>query len=245
MAKNFYEEFASIYDEMMEDIDYEQVSAFITKRIENDCSNLLEVACGTGNVTEHLVYEDFYITAFDLSEEMLIGAVNKMRRFKNVEFHTADMIDFDFKQKYDACCCCCDGMNYINRDNLNKFFNNVYTHLEDEGWFIFDVSSEYKYRSMDKSYVYDKDNVFYVWENEIDEEKINMEINFFCQSNESKSDDKYKRITEFQTHYLHTNENIIADLKKIGFINIESFDGYTENELTEKSIRSTFVCRKA
>lgn len=242
MAKNFYEEFASIYDEMMEDIDYEEVAEFISSRIDDDCTNLLEVACGTGNVTEHLVYENFNITAFDLSEEMLIGAINKMRRFKNVEFHTANMIDFDFAKKYEACCCCCDGMNYINRDNLNKFFINVHRHLHDEGWFIFDVSSEYKYRSMDKTYVYDKDNVFYVWENELDDEKINMEINFFCKTD---GDDKYKRITEYQTHYLHKNENIISDLKKNGFTDILTYDGYTGKPLEEKSIRSTFVCRKA
>jgi biopolymer transport protein ExbD len=90
------------------------------------------------------------------------------------------------------------------------------------------------------TYVYDDGDVFYVWENELSEDgRVNIEINFFVRDR-----DKYIRITEDQTQYIHEIEEITSLLKKAGFENIEIFDDYTEEGYGEKSLRAVFTAMK-
>lgn len=242
MRQNFYKEFANIYDRLINyDVDYEQWTSFIINNLNNTCCKLLEAACGTGNITSLLAFENINITAFDISDDMLIKAYDKVRRFRNVRILNQDMARFKIDNKFDACICCCDGVNYLNITEVEAFFYNVYNHLSENSKFIFDISTTYKYRCMKDSYIYDEKDVFYVWENSFDESdnRIDMDITFFV-----KNEDKYYRIDEQQTHYLHETEEIKQILRNIGFDNINIYDGYTNNKVKETSNRATFVCEK-
>ena len=241
MRQNFYKEFAFIYDKLMVDVDYEKWTSFILKNIPQNSVKILEAACGTGNITYHLANEYLNITAFDISEEMLVKAYEKLRKYRNVNILNQDMVKFKINQLFDGCICCCDGVNYLNENDLKLFFEKVFNHLRENGKFIFDISTEYKYNSMSETYVYDEDDVFYVWENNLnkDANTMSMEINFFV-----KDKDKYNRITEFQTHYIHKVINIEKMLNDVGFTEIKVYDGYTDNLYNDTSIRATFVCKK-
>ncbi|HBB29154.1 MAG TPA: hypothetical protein DC000_07905, partial [Clostridiales bacterium] len=139
------------------------------------------------------------------------------------------------------CICCCDRVNYLNENYAIVFFEKVYNHLKKNGKFIFDISTEYKYNSMNETYVYDEEEVFYIWENNLDKNTntMSMEINFFV-----KDKDKYSRITELQTHYIHSVLSLEKILNSVGFTEIKVYDGYTENLYNDTSIRATFVCKK-
>lgn len=239
--QNFYNEFSFIYDKLMTDVDYDKWTEFILKNIPKDSKKLLEAACGTGAITLKLAQGNLDITAFDLSEEMLVKAYEKLRRYKNVKLLNQNMAKFKITQSFDACISCCDGVNYLDKDDMLAFFKRVYKHLNKSGKFIFDISTPFKYYSMDDIYIYDKNDVFYVWENKLDKEKdlVFMEINFFV-----KAMDKYARITEIQTHYIHKVDKIEDILKEIGFSDIKIYDSYTDDIYNESSIRATFVCEK-
>ncbi len=241
MRQNFYKEFAFIYDELMVDVDYENWTSFILKHIPQNSTKILEAACGTGNITYHLAQEYLNITAFDISEEMLIKAYEKLRKYRNVNILNQDMVKFKIDQTFDVCICCCDGVNYLNENSAILFFEKVYNHLKKNGKFIFDISTEYKYNSMNETYVYDEEEVFYIWENNLDKNTntMSMEINFFV-----KDKDKYSRITELQTHYIHSVLSLEKILNSVGFTEIKVYDGYTENLYNDTSIRATFVCKK-
>jgi len=241
MRQNFYKEFAFIYDDLMVDVDYEKWTSFILNNIPQSSKKVLEAACGTGSITYNLAQGNLSITAFDISEQMLVKAYEKLRKFRNVNILNQNMVKFKINQSFDACVCCCDGVNYLCENDVKIFFEKVYRHLHTGGKFIFDISTEYKYNSMSETYVYDEENVFYVWENNLNKESntISMEINFFVQDK-----DKYSRITEIQTHYMHNVSRLEEMLKSIGFINVKVYDGYTAEIYNEKSIRATFVCEK-
>ncbi len=241
MRQNFYNEFAFIYDKLMVDVDYEKWTNFILKNIPANSRKVLEAACGTGGITYNLAQRNLNITAFDISEEMLIKAYEKLRRYKNVNILNQDMTKFNINQQFDACICCCDGVNYLNQNSLILFFGRVFNHLNQSGKFIFDISTEYKYNSMGETYVYDEQDLFYVWENSLDKDKntMSMEINFFV-----KEKDKYSRITEIQTHYIHEVSDIEKNLKDAGFTEITVYDSYTDNFYNDSSLRATFVCKK-
>ena len=75
-----YGSFAYIYDELMDDVDYEKWVKHIENIIEHKkikVKNILELACGTGNITLPLAQKGYDIAGIDISEEMLDVAFNK------------------------------------------------------------------------------------------------------------------------------------------------------------------------
>lgn len=242
MLNKSYKEFSQIYDLLMDDIDYEKWTSFIINKVEGS-RKILEAACGTGSITRLLSEKNFRVTAFDLSEDMLMRAYEKLGRSPGVRLLNMDMTSFKIDDKFDASICCCDGINYITENEVLKFFNNVYNHLNDNSRFIFDMSTEYKYTTMfNDTYVYDDGEIFYVWENVTDEQNssVNMEINFFIKD----SSNKYTRINEIQTQYIHSVQKIIKLLKEAGFNNIEIYDDYNNEPFNEESLRAVFCAAK-
>lgn len=242
MVNNSYKEFSQIYDLLMNDIDYDKWISFIVRRIHGS-NKILEAACGTGSITSLLAEQNLKVTAFDLSEDMLIKAYEKLGRNPNVKLLNQDMTNFKIDEKFDSSICCCDGVNYLNCEQVLSFFEKVYDHLNENSCFIFDISTTHKYETMfNDTYVYDDGDVFYVWENEVDEHEklVNVEINFFVKDN----DGKYDRITEIQTQYMHSAEEIILMLENVGFKNIEVFDDYNETEYNDNSLRAVFCAYK-
>lgn len=242
-----YNEFSQIYDLLMDDVDYEKWASFIIDKTnrtnKKEGKKILEAACGTGSITKLLTAENYRVTAFDLSQDMLMRAYEKLGRRPNVKLLNLDMTNFKIDDRFDAAICCCDGINYLNGNQVGRFFNNVYNHLNNNSRFIFDMSTEYKFKSMfNDTYVYDDGEIFYVWENEMYEpdNAVNMEINFFVRD----ALDKYARINEFQTQYIHASEMIIRLLDEANFKDVEAYDDYSNKKLNEKSMRAVFCAAK-
>lgn len=240
-----YEKFSEIYDVLIDDIDYDKWVKFIMDKLNNNSKNILEVACGTGNVTKYLAENNYNITAFDLSEEMLVKAYLKLGKYNNVRLLNQNMINFKIDKKFDAVICCCDGINYLkNEKEVLEFFNLANFHLKEKGILIFDISTFYKYKHIlgNETFVYDDGDIFYVWENKIDEDnmKIDMEINFF----KNIKNNKYERIIEIQSQKIYTVKNIKQLLKKSNFDNIFIYDDYNEKIYNNNSERAVFYCQK-
>ncbi len=241
MLNRSYKEFSQIYDILMSDTDYEKWTSFIAEKI--DGRKVLEAACGTGNITRLLADKNFKVTAFDLSQDMLMRAYEKLGRNPRVKLLNMDMTKFKIDDRFDAAVCCCDGVNYINKNEIRDFFNNVYNHLNKNSGFIFDLSTQYKYETMfNDTYVYDDGEIFYVWENSADEsnDTVTIEINFFIKD----ASDKYNRINEIQTQYIHKSEEVVSLLNEIGFKNIKIYDDYSDESCRDNSLRAVFVCEK-
>lgn len=238
-----YKEFSEIYDLLMTDIDYDGWTAFIVNNLGEGATDVLEAACGTGSITCRLYEHNIKVTAFDLSVDMLMRAKEKLGRSPGVRLICQDMECFNISGTFDGAICCCDGVNYLSKVGVCDFVDRIYKHLKPEGRFIFDMSTAYKYETMyNDTYVYDDGNIFYVWENEydVDNNAVDSEINFFV----CASDDRYARITEQQTQYVHTTEQMVSYLGAAGFKNIEIFDGYSSEPFKDDTLRAVFCCVK-
>ena len=68
-----YTEFASLYDKLIkEDIDYKKAAAFIKNEITKKIDNIvLDLACGTGSLTNELSLSGYDMIGIDISVEML------------------------------------------------------------------------------------------------------------------------------------------------------------------------------
>lgn len=248
LEMTIYNEFASLYDELMNDFDYEMWFNYIEnifKKYKISPVKILEMACGTGNLSIYLAEKGYKLTCFDLSEEMLAQAYEKLNRYKNVKLLNGNMIDFKIKQKYNSIISICDSINYItDLEDLKTTFENVYNHLEDDGIFIFDINSFYKLTEIigNNVFVEDREDIFYTWQNDYNSESRICEfyLSFFIKENE----DTYIRFDEEHRERAYTVDDIISTLKFAGFKSIDYFEAFTFEGINPTTERINFVACK-
>lgn len=240
-----YNNFANLYDELMDDVDYEKWYLYIENifnRFKKKPKNILEMACGTGNISYYLAKNEYDLTCFDLSSEMLSIAYNKLNGFKNVKLLNQNMIDFNINKKFDSVISICDGLNYIlNPNDLLKSFKNVKDHLIKDGIFIFDISSYYKLNHIigHNTFIEDKDHIYYIWQNYFDHDKNIAEfyLTFFVE----EKDGQYIRFDEEHFQKAYKVEEIVDLLKLAAFKEVYCFDGLTFDKPNSESERITFI----
>lgn len=237
-----YGEFAKLYDGLMYDAPYEKWTDFIQKKLSG-AREIVELGCGTGQATLALS-EKFSVTALDLSEDMLEIAARKLRAAgRCVKLIHADMTAFSLHRPVDAAVCVCDGINcLLTPRDVKRAFANIHKNIKPGGWFIFDISSEYKLTAMDgQLYSEDNDDITYLWRNSFEAETrlLTMDIAFFV----AEDPTHYVRFDEEHVQRAHRQEEIALWLKQTGFQVLSITDDYTEKNSTEKSMRITFCSR--
>lgn len=243
-----YGKFAYIYDELMKDVDYfkwvKYVEEIIIKNIRKP-KKILELACGTGNFTIPIARKGYSIVGLDISQDMLTVAKKKtIEENLNVFFIQQDMMNLNLEEKFDCVLSMCDGINYItNINDLIQVFQNVYDILEDEGVFIFDISSYYKIKSIlgNNTFGENLDDLCYLWENYFDEENnlIDMDLTFFI-----REDMYYIKEEEYHTQRAYEEKEIIEKLSKVGFNDIDLYGDFTFNQPKNNSERIFFKAKK-
>lgn len=228
----------------MDDFDYKKWYEYIEEIFKryNKPQKILEMACGTGNFSYFLAKEGYDVTAFDLSEEMLSIAYNKLIDFKNIKLLQQDMRYFSINDKYDSIIAICDSINYItDSSELLNTFKNVYNHLNKDGLFIFDINSYYKLKNIigNNTFTEDRDDVFYVWQNYYDDEKNICE--FYLTFFKSEDGVNFSRIDEVHMEKAYKIEQITDLLNKAGFENVDYFDAFTFNPVNKESERINFI----
>ncbi|WBW99399.1 class I SAM-dependent DNA methyltransferase [Oceanirhabdus sp. W0125-5] len=242
-----YNRLAEIYDQLIyEDVDYKKIGNFIMNQMEEldiNKKKYLDLACGTGNLTASIGENFNTVYGLDLSQDMLCKAEDKLRQSKlNHKLFCMDITDFNINDKVDLVTSCLDSTNYIIEEKkIIDYFNCVYNVLNEKGIFVFDINSEYKLREVlgNNTYTYDEEDVFYVWENEIENQCINMYLTFFI-----KNGQVYERFDEEHTERIYSVKMIESILKSCGFDIIKIRDNYSENKITETTERIIFVVKK-
>ncbi len=241
-----YKEFAYIYDDlMMTDVDYKAWYMYIEdifNKFSYKPKNILEMACGTGNLTYYLANAGYDLTCFDISSDMLSIAYNKLNKFKNIKLLNQDMVDFYINESFDAIISACDSINYIeDEEDLLNTFRNVKKHLNHGGMFIFDINSYYKLRYIigNNIFVEDREDIFYTWQNYFDEQNSIAEfyLTFFVK----EEGGKYIRFDETHVERAYKVEEINALLKEASFNKIFCYDGFSFEKPKDRSERITFI----
>lgn len=237
-----YNRFSDFYDALTFDIDYKKYSSNIfqlMKELGIERGNILEIGCGSGNLTLELANGDFEILAFDNSVEMLNIAFPKLIDVGNVSLIMQDMYTFEYgSYQFDAIITLLDVLNYIvDEEDLERLFSGVFSGLRDGGAFIFDLNSEDKLLNVlaNNTYVYERNNIFYTWENTLDGDLVEFCLNFFVEE-----DGKYERFQEFQVERYYSLKFIIDLLHKTGFKEVKYFDEDTMKECNSKTQRILF-----
>lgn len=241
-----YGEFSYIYDKLSFDIEYERYARNIkdlAKDYKIGKENMLELACGSGMLTNYFFDDYKRIDALDISTDMLNCFAEKYDNDK-VNLIYYDMVEYEKKDFYDLIVILLDSVNYVtNPADLKKLFRNSYDNLKDDSLLVFDINSEMKMREIfgSECYVYEYEDIFYTWDNYLEDELIDMNLNFFVEN----PDGSYKRIEEYQQERIYTIDYVKNLLQKTGFTDIRIFDEDTMGGVNEDTLRVLFSARKA
>ncbi|OCN05662.1 hypothetical protein A4S06_08090 [Erysipelotrichaceae bacterium MTC7] len=132
-----YNQLAKHYDSLVKD---EQATCSYVDFVKAHAkgTNMLELACGSGEISLQLAKAGYQLLATDLSEEMLEEA-----RKKDVDhlvtYAFMDMYQMEQAKMYESIICFCDSINYIDEAHIEHVFKQVYDHLEVGGTFLFDM----------------------------------------------------------------------------------------------------------
>ena len=169
-----YENFARVYDELMDNVPYEEWAQFILNLLQDRKITeglVLELGCGTGKLMTLLGKAGFDMIGVDNSVEML--QIAREKTSQDFLYLLQDMREFELYGTVKAVISVCDSVNYITKkEELRKVFQLVNNYLDPEGVFIFDFNTEYKYRELIGETVIaeDREDVSFIWFNEYDEE---------------------------------------------------------------------------
>ena len=139
-----YSIFAKYYDKYMSHVNYYKWVNFILNRFnkshKENPRKILELACGTANISCRLVKKGLKVDASDISEEMLKIASQKPFCPNLLQ---RDMTTKLPKQTYDLVLLLFDSINYLmEKEKIIKLLNNIYISLVKKGLFIFDLTTQ-------------------------------------------------------------------------------------------------------
>ncbi len=231
---------ARYYDELMNAEKYKDwlnLLRKVIKRYKVESGLALDVACGTGEMSNLVSKEGFKVIGIDKSEEMLKVAKEK---YPSLEFVKADMCDFNLKHKgiilafsfYDS-------LNYLlTKEDLLKALRSVSENVAPSGLFVFDINSLEKIKNMQRKppQVMDKENYYCIFRHGGKKCLWVLDMDFFLKKN---GDYVLKRERHVERGYME--EEIKKLLRKTDLDLLEVKKEIKENFLS----RLYFITRKS
>ena len=230
-----YTSFAEVYDIFMDNIPYEEWADYLDEMLKEyhiHNNMVLELGCGTGNMTELLASKGYDMIGVDNSEVMLEIAMEKRQKSgHDILYLLQDMQAFELYGTVGGIVSVCDSINYVTDEKeLKEVFSLVNNYLDPRGIFVFDFNTEYKYRELlgDRVIAEEREECSFIWDNYYSpEDKMNeYQLTLFVQSNEDK--DLYRRYQEVHYQRAYTLEKIKTLIEKAGLRYVAAYDAYTK-----------------
>ena len=257
-----YGDFSGVYDELMDNIPYEQwslrldtlIRKYGVSRPERNAEGILDgernlvldLGCGTGTLTELMYGLGYDMIGVDMSEAMLNIALEKREASgSEILYLNQDMRDLELYSTVGTVYSACDSLNYIlEEDELLQVFSLVNNYLFPGGIFIFDFNTDYKYRELigNTTIAENREDCSFIWENYYDpEEGLNeYDLTVFVRQEE----ENFRRFSEVHVQRGYTLEQMMSLLERSGLVVLEAVDADTSGPVTPESGRIYIVARE-
>ncbi len=240
---------ASFYDKLMTGVPYEEWILYLRKmirKLETKVHTVLDLACGTGNVTEILYDQGYDVQGVDISSEMIKVARKKAQnKHYSIPYHVQDASELSLeKRDYDLCVSFFDSLNYILDPNkLQNAMKRVFDHLRKGGLFIFDMNSIYALENgfFDQENSYEDDPVRYVWRSEFNPDTRICRIRMHFIVNEGTEEKEFR---ETHIQYAYREEEVREMLLIAGFRELQTFHRYSFKPVNPLTDRIFYACHK-
>ena len=244
---------AGFYDIFYRDKDYKTEAGFlkswINKYSELTCTNILELACGTGNHAFELEKSGFNITALDYSPDMIAQAQMKKERINSkVDFQVGDMRQLPAMKNFDVVICLFDSIGYVlTNEALKEVFAGVHHNLTENGLFIFEFwHAGAMLKNYDpvrvKKFSSPEGMITRISETTIDHELQTGEVKYTI-FNEQQNN--ISRIEESQKNRFFLAQEMRFIIESSNFTLLQYYDGYSDvDRITENTWHIIAIAKK-
>lgn len=191
-----YNTLAHYYDRLVKD--EEATQAWVRWILNFVLGNsILELACGSGEITLELARHKKAVDALDLSAEMIKEAKEK-EYSESIRFWVQNMLDLSGLPKYDAILCLCDSFNYLlEKEEVVQFFKGCYEHLNPNGYLLFDTHSLDRLTEFEGEFNETgtfEDGVQYQWSIMAEEDWIYQDFAFYLEDGTIQEEHHLQRV---------------------------------------------------
>jgi len=164
-----YVSFAEVYDQVMADVPYGMWMDYIANIWSNFAfapTSVLDLACGTGNMSLLLARRGLQVTGVDSSATMLEVARKKLSdEGLYAELVEADMRSFSIEEPVYAAICVFDSLNcLLEPEDVKAAFSCVHGALKEGGIFVFDVNTPQRLSMIKKEvHLFEAEDHFLIW----------------------------------------------------------------------------------
>ena len=267
-----YRSFASVYDEFMDGTDYQQVADNIQDMITRygvskpsqkrtgaseardvllaaEKNLVVDLACGTGKLTEILADRGYDVMGIDLSEEMLGMALERRDRLRHRTLYLCqDMRQFELYGTAGTFVSVGDSVNYLLTDeDMVKLFKRVNTFLFPGGIFVFDFKTLYLYRDVigDRTIAEDREDCSFIWDNWFDGVTGINEYDLSLFIRDREDDNVFRKYQEIHRQRGYTLEEMKKFAQSAGLIWLAEMDSGTMGPVREDSEKILCVVRES
>jgi SAM-dependent methyltransferase len=241
---------APYYDDLMQGVPYRHWARYLERLLDEWNAlprRVLDLACGTGNVTEILAERGYEAVGVDISAPMIEEARRKAAQ-KNlpIEYHVQNAAQLDLPgPPFDLCVSLFDSLNYIlEPEALARAMARVYAHLRQDGLFIFDVNSVFALQNQffDQENLSSREALRYDWRSEYDPETriCRVKMRFLLRQPDGADREFY----ETHLQYAYEEVELREMLVRAGFDRIESYHAYTLRPVAPATDRIFFVAQR-
>ncbi len=241
--------FARVYDKFSDPADAVGREAYVLGLLQEFGAAkgiVLDLACGTGHMSETLLRAGYEVIGTDSSEDMLNLARERLQPYgEKALLLGQDMRTLDLFGTVNACVCCMDSVNHLlSEEDVRAAFRRVALFTEPGGVFVFDVNTVYKHERIlgDHTFVFEDETDFLVWQNEYDaaDHTVSMYIDVFSRG----ENNVYKRYSDEITERAYELSFLRRALREAGFSNVHLFADRKRTEPGVAEERVYFVAVK-
>lgn len=243
-----YDSLAQFYDQLTQDVDYEQFALFyekIFKAYNLNVKTVLDLACGTGSLSCIMAERGYEMISVDGSADMLSVA---MAKFSDLIVKEPPLVlnqrmdELDLYGTVDAAVCMLDGFNYLPDYALTETLRRLWLFLEPGGILIFDINTPYKLKGLDgQVFIDETDEVYCVWRTEFDESENAC---YYGMDIFAEADGMWDRTFEEHIEYAYEPDYLLRLLSETGFIDIRQYGELCMEQPASDEKRIFFSARK-
>ena len=242
-----YSFLAENYDELTEDVGYERRADFVEKlmrRAEIPVHTVLDLACGTGSMTDIFTRRGYELIGVDASAEMLMQAREKTAGIPGVAplFLQQSMPRLDLYGTVEAAICCLDSLNYLlEPEQVRRTFARLRLFVAPGGSLTFDVHGLGKLEKLDgQVFLDEREDVYCVWRTAYRSRsrRLDYEVDLF----RPDGDGRWTR--DFEEHHQrgYSVEELTAWLTEAGFTKIRTYGDCVLRRPKDGEDRIYFSC---
>ncbi len=231
---------APYYDRLMAEVDYEGWARYahgFLQEAKIKVKKVMDLACGTGNLTRELLKLGYEVWGLDASPQMLDVA---RRKLPGVPLVLGDFRNWGIDETFDAVVCVYDSLNNIlSEQGLLEAFGEVKGHLKPGGLFLFDMNTVYGLREFwgTKVRVEEGRDIVSIWRTRFVEPDLSeLWITVFV-----KEGEHWVRVDELHVERGYEPSGVAGLLRKAGFSGVKVFRAWTRMPAGPRTPRAYFV----